>query len=244
MDEKTLIKDITCEHVAKLMVPYLKVTEAKWPTLAKEKLQAKFWLSAMFEQGLKSLHAFYLFCVNSRDECKEIRKHMKWEKEGETRMLSDRENEEKKLEQYLIKEGITKDAWIVANFTGLCLKSIIFHAEAYPDFHLEITKRTPYGPEEIKVTKETFADLVDLAIKDGIYVLEDHYCGVPLVKGMPRQFKIVNPDFKDSAKEKLLEEVYSEIKGGDKVNLLEAIAIKMDNEGKIFLEILYKKLGE
>ncbi|MFH1637241.1 MAG: hypothetical protein ABIB71_02340 [Candidatus Woesearchaeota archaeon] len=203
--EEKLSKDITWVYAAKQIAPYVEVTYPQIPVMGRIKL-------GLFHKILRK--AF------------KIRSYMSGEKKQIDKLIEDRIKTE---EQYLIKAGMNtlaeRDAFTVVHAAASYLQRVIRHAESYKREgfpSLEITKRG------IKVNKNDFEDIIELAVSDGIYEIEEQ---TPFKIGGERmKLKAINPDFKEKAKERLLEEIYSGLDTGAEVNFLERVTVGKDED--------------
>lgn len=251
-----LKNDISSAYLAKKLAPHLKTKEVRPPASARIKLSIYYTIGSAFSGTIDAIARFCSFCSHPRRYLQERNKstgrggkrsEAHWRGLGETA-----EKEEREREERLAKLGVAtreeKNALVVATFAGLCLGRIIFHADACierGDLPLEITRvkegknplenTLPPIIQEIRMDDDTFQKVVALSIKDGIVCLEDPYYGVPLYKGMPRQFRFLNPDFEEQAVNILLTEIRQRIEGGAEIGVLENIAIRKEADGKIYM---------
>ncbi|MFH1637240.1 MAG: hypothetical protein ABIB71_02335 [Candidatus Woesearchaeota archaeon] len=257
--EEKLSKDINWIYAAKQIEPYIKVIDNKGPTLPRMKFTAQFILTEILMkgveaalEGIEGIHTAYLYFTSKedgkvkRESLKAMKEEMKREKENQEQLFENDKKAEKEFDQELVDAGLTlpqgKHAWVVAQCAGLALMTLFYHTESYKNDtfpSLEITKQKRCGngkmmTEELKMDQATFEDIIDMSIRNGIEVLEDHYYGIPLYKEMPGQFNNVNPDFKEKAKERLLEEIYSGLDAGAEVNLLEHMTLNRDEKGILY----------
>lgn len=214
-------------HFAKQIAPFLKTQELQLPLSVK----IKFFIGSIIGYVVEKI----------------ADRHEESEQERGVEIVSMEEDDEKILRDMGISTQEEENAYEVVVFAGMALSRFIWHADSLPknEYVVEITRAythtNPYGetksiPEEIRMDEGVLKKMLLVAIADGIYCLEDHYYGVPLYKGMPRQFKTVNPDFKEKAAEKLWEEISSRTESGGKVNVFERVAVRKGADGMFYME--------
>jgi len=249
--EQTL-SEITSIYLAKRLAPHLKTVPIRVPLSAKIRLSpARIIWSIIF--GTAGTIVILFFLLRHPKEYLEERKYAKENKKAYKRWGEFTTQLEKEEEERLKNTGITtreeENALVVATFAGLCFGRIICHADNDGGFFpLEVTKTklTPSGAlvvEEIRMDEKAFKKIVAASIKDGIVCLEDPYYGMPLYKGMPRQFNTLNPDFEEKATNILLEEIHQRIDGGTEVTVLKNIAVKKDSDGKIYMKRIWRPVA-
>lgn len=214
-------------HFAKQIAPFLKTQELQLP------------LSVNIKLFIGSIIGYVVNKIADR--------HEESEQGRGVEIVSTEGDDEKILSDTGISTREEENAYEVVVFAGMALSRFIWHAESLSKdgYVVEITRayihtnfygETESIPEEIRMDESVLKKMLLAAIADGIYCLEDHYYGVPLYKGMPRQFKIVNSDFKEKATEKLWEEISSRIESGGKVNVLERVSVRRGADGMFYME--------